>query len=1586
MPSQLEDLLRACTVRVAGGPMPGAGFFVAPSQVMTCVHVIGDSADLVVRWERDGQLPLEAAVSERIAVLNDRGRPIPALEPYPDIAVLKVDGFEGHPCVGVDLDWPAPTDRFQVFGYPKEGGAVQLTPARLTYRGVHGIEPTAYLELASDTIRPGMSGAAVLNLRSGRVCGVVVASKDPAHPDGALAVSWSVIKMDLSQVLVANRAFHLQDGGWEAAVANRERRRPGQEHRNVVVYLRTLIDWLSIDPWPRDRRFGGPALSPAAIERKLRVAIAGTEPDREGERDLDADELAKQCRRLVVLGGPGSGKTWLAKRAARRCAEDALKFLAIGGNVDEVELPLYITCSHLFSAVGDIRQAAVSSALDHLGDLGSPRLSAELFTFFTERNAPTVLVIDSLDEAHGSDERLRQADTLPWRILLTSRPSSWSHQLVMEEGNDSCRVGELQPLRYPEDVEPFIQRWFEQRPECARDLAGQIARHSNLRQLATVPLILAFYCIVAGSEPLPNFRRDLYKRVLNRMLTGRWRRSNDHQPDVDTCILTLRGWAWSGATSDPVSGVGKWADEVPTGRVQLSEADEDAVEHVAMSLDPADLDTGKTFRRFIHWSVREHLVAEHVAGLEVDDAAKALLPHVWFDFDWEHAAAAAIAMHPQRGQLLRNLICLAAHSDQIPEDLAVIDAGWEFRRLLARIASESSEADWSPEMSRIIGQARVELALSGHTSYLAEAASWGTSSRRACEALLEMLASQRGGFATGELVRGVVELASTIEDKRQAREALLRMLASQRGGFATGELVRGVVELASTTEDKRQAREALLRMLASQRGGFATGELVRGVVELASTTEDKRQAREALSRMLASQRGGFATGELVRGVVELASTSEDRHRAREALSGVLASQSFGWAVEELISGVVELARTTEDKRQACEVLLEVIARRATPSRIHPQGVEDLVSGVVQLASTAEDKRQARETLLRLLPGPVGVGVAAHLVAGAIQLAFTTEDKSQAREALLESLASHINNRPGKELMYGAAEESAEDERPVKYRLPSLSVLMTIWWTHDWPVEELIAGVVQLASTAEEQRRVREVLLGLLADQTNEWVAARLAGGVVQLAPTAEEQRRVREVLLCLLADQTDEWVAARLVDGVVQLAPTAEEQRRARNVLLRLLADPTDSRAIRTTPRPEDTRRACDALLGLLTNSHDQLNSAVTKKRQARDAVLRVLANETDSQVAMRLASLLLRLAPTAQDRHRARDAMLNLLDSQNDYEVAAKLVDGVVRLAATARDRHQARDAMLNLLDSQNDYEVAAKLVDGVVRLAATARDRHQARDAMLNLLDSQNNHEVAAKLVDGVVRLAATARDRHQARDAMLNLLNSQNRHEVAEELLQGLVEVASTMEEQRWTRKVLLGLLADQTDEWVAAKLVDGVVRLAATAQDRHQARDALLSLLDSQNNREVAARLVDGVVRLAATAQDRHQARDWLLSLLDGQNNGAAAAALLSGMLQLDPTAEDRRQARERLLSLLDSQNNGEVAEELVAILVWLEPNVRDLITWRAWAAQPTEALLAMARMNSALGEWLEALPSLPSPAAPTRMIYMLPSNHAGFARD
>ena len=975
---------------------------------------------------------------------------------------------------------------------------------------------------------------------------------------------------------------------------------PGPARRGeTAVYLRTLIDWLNTDPW---RDLGGSVPTPAAIERELRVTATG----RAHEHDLDADALARQCRRLVILGGPGSGKTWLARRTARRCAEDALHSLAAGETLDEVELPLYTTCSALFSAEGYIRNAVVSSAFDQLPDLGGSRISAALRKSFTERNTATVLIVDSLDEAHGPSDRLRQLDNFPWRVVLTSRRSSWRNQLTINNTNESHRVGDLQPLNYPWDVEPFIRRWFDGRPE-GNDLAAQIAGRPDLQQAATVPLILAFYCIVGGGGSLPVFRHELFAKVLNRMLLGRWRDDDDRQPDADTCLQTLRTWAWDGATSHPVSGVGTWTGDIPAKRVRLDKADADAVDHVAAPLGPPDVDTGTTLRRFIHRSVREHLVAGHVASLPVDQAVTVLLPHLWYDLDWEYAAPAALAMHPQRDQLLRDLICRATRSDQIPGDLSVIDAGWQARGLLARVAAESSETDWSPEVAGMIGQARVELAQSGRFGDLGGTAHWGTSDRRARDALLGLLARETDGEMAARLARGLVPLDATAEDKRRARDALLRLLARQTSVGAT-TLAGALVPLDATAEDRRQARDALLRLLAREPTSVGATTLAGALVPLDATAEDRRQARDTLLGLLARQTDSWDAVTLAGALVPFDATAEDKRRARDTLLGLLARQTDGWPAAMLTDALGSLDPTAEDKRQARDALLPLLAGETT------SGMAALLAREPgPLATTAEDRRQARDALLPLLARETTSETATRLAGALGEFDPTAEDKRQARDALFGLLARETNSRMA---------------------------------------AELAARVAQFDPTAEDKRQARDALFGLLARETTSETATRLAGALGPLDPTAEDKRQARDTLLRLLARETNSETATRLAGALGPLDPTAEDKRQARDTLLRLLARETNS-------------WTAAELAGALV----RLDPTAEDKRQARDTLLRLLARETNSWTAAELAGALVRLDPTAEDKRQARDTLLPLLARETNSWTAAELAGALVPLDPTFHD-----------------------------------------------------------------------------------------------------------------------------------------------------------------------------------------------------------------------------------------------------------------------------------------------------------------------------
>lgn len=1076
---------------------------------------------------------------------------------------------------------------------------------------------------------------------------------------------------------------------------------PGPAHRGeITVYLTTLIEWLSTDPWPQDPRFNGPVLTPADVERKLRVTF----PDKAAGPDVDADGLAQECRRLVVLGRPGSGKTWLAKRTARRCAERALAALAAGEDVDDIELPLYTTFSNLFSAPGSIRVAAVSSALDHVGDLGGERISKALAVFFAERNAWTVLVIDALDETHCNDEQLRQVGTLPWRIVLTTRPGSWDRRFLMPQEDDANRVVELQPLRYPDDVAPLIRRWFAPRPQRGDALVAQIAQRPDLQQAATVPLILAFCCIIGGDQPLPTYRHDLYTKVLNRMLTGRWHGKDDPQP-ANAQLRKLRGWAWSAAACHPVSGVGTWADDFAVEFEPLTEAGDTAFDHIASPVGPPDVDSGETVRRFIHRSLREHLVAEHVASLPVDKAAKVLLPHLWYDPDWEYSTPSAIAMHPQHDQLLRTLICCSARSDHIPADLGAVDVRGQFRRLVARVAGESCEADWSPEVAKMIGQVRVELALAGRMGVIT-AVGWGTSDRQAREALLELLPGQTDGRSAAELVDRVIRLDPTAEQRRRAREVLLGLLRSEPDGGTAAILVERVIRLDPTARERCQAREVLLGLLRSEPDSRKERRRTAG------PADERSSALAVMAKIIA---GRAVAENLVNGVVRLCLSTEERCQARDTILGLLASPASGWAAKGLAGGLLTLDATVEEKGQARGVLLNMLARKGDSSN-----AVYLVRGLIRLGPTAEEIRQARDLLLGLPAFRAGGWTAVDLGRLLLELDPTAEDKQQIRLVvlgILDGLAAVDRATDLGKLLLQLDPTAEENGRTRDILLG----LLASGRVYGWRSEDLARQVAQLDPTAEGRHQACEVLLGLLADQTEGDRAIDLAHCILQFDPSLEDKRKAHDVVLGLLGSQSGHLRVADLVGCLLRLGPAADERRRTRDVLLGVLADQTDGTRVTDLVRAlirldltaEDKRQVENVLVELA----DRIGTAglrwglvqvipTEEKRPVRDILLRQLASETDGLWAMELVGLMLELDPVAEDKRQACHAILGLLATQSNGNQAINLVGCLLKLDPMPEDKCRARSALLSLLPHSTDISVTERLVQEATKLDPSVHD----------------------------------------------------------------------------------------------------------------------------------------------------------------------------------------------------------------------------------------------------------------------------------------
>jgi hypothetical protein len=1121
---------------------------------------------------------------------------------------------------------------------------------------------------------------------------------------------------------------------------------PGRADRaEITVYLTTLIGWLNTDPWPRDRRFQSLPLTPAAIERKLLVNVAGQTTD-----DIySADELAEQCERLVILGGPGSGKTWLAKRTARRCAENALELLRAGATLDEVELPLYTTCSRLFAAEGDIRSAAVSSAIDQLPDLGGSRINTALSAFFTERSRRMIFVIDSLDEASSRDERLRQADTLPWRIVLTSRPSSWNDQLTIRSHDESHQVGELQPLLYPDDVEPFIARWFVREPNQGKTLAGQIAKRVDLQQAATVPLILAFYCIIGGDAALPQFRHELYAKVLNRMLTGRWRGAEEGEPDVSGCLRTLRSWAWSAASSHPTSGVGTWVDDFPTERETLRAVDERALDHVATPLGPADVDSGQTLRRFIHRSIREHLVAEHLSTLSVDRAAEALLPHLWYDPDWEYSAPAALAMHPQRNRLLQELIYRTTRLDYLSAKIPFVDTAWEIRRLLARVATQSIEADWSFELVTMIGRARVNLAESGDFDDLGRPANWESSNRDIRQILISWLGDEQINVAEAEELAGLLaQLNPTAEEMGKARDLLLDLLASERETELIEWWIDFLMPFILTAEDKRQVCTALVRMFSDEADGSIAGVLAVTLTRFAPTPEEQRQVRERLLQLLAEDDGNSAM-DVVVGLVSTTPTVEDQRQIRQHLLETLAEENNSRVAEALVNGIVSFAKTIGDGRATNRVLLKMLT-----SEIEGWIAEALLSGIVELAQEDIEKVEAREFILRLLAGRAEEYLINRLAAALVILDPTADEKRRARLMVIELLARQMRG---------------------------------------WAAWGIAANLAQLDPTLDDQRRVRAILFRLLSKEKNSWVAVRVARELSRYGPTVEYQRYVCGQLLLLLVGESEPKLISEIVSVFIEFVPTPEERRQACRTLIALVA-----------------LQISISETGKLSFSLSQLARTTEDRSWVRQELLRLLCSRNNGRAATRLVETLDMLDPTPDERRRARAVLVRFLNVKPNDTVTERLVNGLVQMSP-AKETRPALDVLLGFLTDRIEPRAAEVLLRNIAKLTQSVDDKRHVREVLLGLLCTSVDGSLASKFADRLAQFDPTIEDMIQARQALLRLLTKEVHPQAAESLTRSLGQFNPTIRDvsswRGWTIEPSAELLAavrrnSSLAEWLTA----------------------------------------------------------------------------------------------------------------------------------------------------------------------------------------
>jgi hypothetical protein len=269
-----EALIRA-TARVersdgAGGwNWRGTAYFVADRTLFTCAHVVAPGEDLRVVWPAGEQRrELSVSIASRFPDLD----PAPdGPYPLPDLAVLHVDEKMGeHPIVW--LDTSAPEGDLWAYGYTDEyrEGMAYGHSAKFPYGGIDQVddEGGTVLRLLADRVKPGMSGAPVLDLRTGRVVAMIKRTQDAYQAIGAFATGMAEIRDAVPELVDANHA----------ANATPER----DQKMAVELWGTRVVD--AAEPFRGSR----------AAREEVAAELALAAEDLHGDPDLDAERIARE--------------------------------------------------------------------------------------------------------------------------------------------------------------------------------------------------------------------------------------------------------------------------------------------------------------------------------------------------------------------------------------------------------------------------------------------------------------------------------------------------------------------------------------------------------------------------------------------------------------------------------------------------------------------------------------------------------------------------------------------------------------------------------------------------------------------------------------------------------------------------------------------------------------------------------------------------------------------------------------------------------------------------------------------------------------------------------------------------------------------------------------------------------------------------------------------------------------------------------------------------------------------------------------------------------------------------------------------
>jgi len=416
--------LRKCVVRVEGldGYISGTGFVVGEDLAVTCAHVIAGKYIIAKPGERV-RLTFCADEMMEAEVLVD------GWHPEQDVSFLRLTEALPKGVFPAVLGPSTETNHhtFEALGYPQIGEYKELGAEGLIVRSVTNKQGKSALQLRSQEIALGMSGAPVLDVDINCVVGMVTEMYVPDETgkfrDAVFAIPTETLK-DLRPELTLGVP---------------------SEVREYLKALRRYCDnspYFALDSMGSrktlDEIYTIPRLRKNKTQEDQDSEQQGYEEGQPKEIQRNefcsiADVLRSGKSSILLLGEPGAGKSTLLRQLAKHAWDDPTKI-----GLETCYLPILVPLRHLAKNFDGPVETRLNRALTTELDL-SQDLPLGFWTDWpTIVGANWLILLDGLDEVSDKHRpRLIQwienlsRDIGKNRIILTSRlsgykPDEWS--------------------------------------------------------------------------------------------------------------------------------------------------------------------------------------------------------------------------------------------------------------------------------------------------------------------------------------------------------------------------------------------------------------------------------------------------------------------------------------------------------------------------------------------------------------------------------------------------------------------------------------------------------------------------------------------------------------------------------------------------------------------------------------------------------------------------------------------------------------------------------------------------------------------------------------------------------------------------------------------------------------------------------------------------------------------------------------------------------------------------------------------------------------------------------------------------------